>query len=71
LLGSVAESVVRSAGKPVLITPENFIKAEVIGFDDFVTVGGWKEARGKGKVRSEGRDYLVQDGDIIEFKIGN
>lgn len=50
---------------------KNFIKAEVIGFDDFVAVGGWKEAREKGKVRSEGRDYQVQDGDVIEFKIGS
>ncbi|HEX6976762.1 MAG TPA: redox-regulated ATPase YchF [Patescibacteria group bacterium] len=50
---------------------KKFIKADVIDFKDFVEVGGWKNAREKGKVRSEGRDYLVKDGDVIEFKIGS
>jgi len=49
---------------------KNFIKADVIPFADFVSAGGWKAARESGKVRSEGRDYIVQDGDVIEFKIG-
>jgi ribosome-binding ATPase len=42
----------------------------VIKFDDFVRVGGWKRARELGLVKSEGRDYVVDDGDVIEFKIG-
>jgi len=50
---------------------KNFIKADVCEFTDFVSVGGWKNAREQGKVRSEGRDYLVSDGDVIEFKIGS
>jgi GTP-binding protein YchF len=49
---------------------KKFIKADVISFDDFVTLGGWKKAREVGRVRSEGRDYLVQDGEVVEFKIG-
>lgn len=49
---------------------KKFIKADVVSFGDFVEVGGWKNARERGKVRSEGRDYIVQDGDVIEFKIG-
>ena len=49
---------------------KNFIKADVVTFPDFISVGGWKKAREQGKVRSEGRDYLVKDGDVIEFKIG-
>ncbi len=49
---------------------KKFIKADVVSFDDFVACVGWKNAREKGKVRSEGRDYLVQDGDVVEFKIG-
>lgn len=49
---------------------KNFIKADVVDFEDFVELGGWKNCREKGKVRSEGRDYLVQDGDVIEFKVG-
>lgn len=50
---------------------KNFIKADVVAFDDFVTYGGWKEAREEGKVRQEGRSYIVNDGDVIEFKIGS
>lgn len=49
---------------------KNFIKADVVDFQDFVELGGWKNCREKGKVRSEGRDYIVQDGDVVEFKVG-
>ncbi|MDO8599850.1 MAG: DUF933 domain-containing protein, partial [bacterium] len=47
-----------------------FIKAEVVKFADFIECKGWKGAREKGKARLEGRDYIVQDGDVVEFKIG-
>jgi ribosome-binding ATPase YchF (GTP1/OBG family) len=47
-----------------------FIKAEVVKFEDFISVGGWKKARELGKMRLEGRDYVMQDGDVVEFKIG-
>lgn len=49
---------------------KKFIKAEVVSFDDYVSCGGRKKARDVGKARLEGRDYTVQDGDVIEFKIG-
>lgn len=49
---------------------KHFIKADVVGFEDFVEFGGWKNCQEKGKVRQEGRDYIVKDGDVIEFKIG-
>lgn len=49
---------------------KKFIKAEVISFDDYISSGGRKKAREVGKARLEGRDYIVQDGDVIEFKIG-
>ncbi|OGM31178.1 hypothetical protein A2803_01740 [Candidatus Woesebacteria bacterium RIFCSPHIGHO2_01_FULL_44_21] len=49
---------------------KNFIKADVVDFDDFIELKGWKVCRENGKVRSEGRDYMVRDGDVIEFKIG-
>jgi hypothetical protein len=49
---------------------KKFIKADVCDFEAFVSNGGWKPAREVGKVRSEGRDYIMQDGDIVEFKIG-
>ena len=48
----------------------NFIKAEVVSYDDFISNGGWKGSLTSGKARLEGRDYIVQDGDVIEFKIG-
>lgn len=49
---------------------KNFIKAEVVSYNDFVQIGGWRKARELGKTRFEGRDYIVKDGDVIEFKIG-
>ncbi|MBP9716746.1 MAG: redox-regulated ATPase YchF [Candidatus Levybacteria bacterium] len=49
---------------------KRFIKAEVVGFDNFVEFLGWKGSREKGKAMFEGRDYIVKDGDVIEFKIG-
>ena len=49
---------------------KKFIKADVVPFDEFVTVGGWKTAREEGKVRSEGKEYEMKDGDVVEFKIG-
>ena len=49
---------------------KKFIKAEVVSFDDFVECHGWKGAREKGKAGLHGKDYIVQDGDVVEFKIG-
>jgi ribosome-binding ATPase len=49
---------------------KKFIKAEVVHYEDFVEFKGWKSAREHGKALLEGRDYRVNDGDIIEFKIG-
>lgn len=49
---------------------KKFIKAEVISYDDYISIGGRKKAREVGKARLEGKDYIVQDGDVIEFKIG-
>jgi hypothetical protein len=45
-----------------------FIRAETVAYEDFVRAGGWKQARERGLVRSEGRDYVVQDGDLILFR---
>ncbi len=49
---------------------KGFIKAEVIGFDDLVETGSIAEARAKGKARIEGKDYVMQDGDVVEFRFG-
>jgi ribosome-binding ATPase len=45
-----------------------FIKAEVIGFEELVEAGSMAEAKSKGKVRIEGKDYVMQDGDVVEFR---
>ena len=47
---------------------QGFIKAEVINFNDFVNIGDWHQAKNLGKVGLEGKEYQVQDGDVIEFK---
>jgi GTP-binding protein YchF len=47
---------------------KGFIRAETISHTDFVRVEGWKPAREKGLVRSEGKDYVVKDGDVILFR---
>lgn len=49
---------------------KNFIKADVCDFENFIANNGWKANRELGKVRSEGRDYIVKNGDVVEFKIG-
>jgi GTP-binding protein YchF len=48
---------------------KKFIRAEVIYYDDLISLGNYTEARSKGKVRTEGKEYIVRDGDIMEFKI--
>ncbi len=45
-----------------------FIRAETIAYDDFIACGGEAGARDKGKLRSEGKDYVVQDGDVLLFR---
>jgi hypothetical protein len=45
-----------------------FIKADTVSYADFVANDGWKVAREKGVARSEGREYVVQDGDVMLFK---
>jgi GTP-binding protein YchF len=49
---------------------KKFIKADAVSFNEFVAVGGWKKSREEGKVRSEGKEYVMRDGDVVEFKIG-
>jgi len=45
-----------------------FIKAEVVSFDDLVSAGSMNAAKSAGKVRMEGKDYVMQDGDVVEFR---
>jgi len=47
---------------------QGFIKAEVVSFDDLVAAGSLAEARARGRVRIEGKDYVMADGDVVEFR---
>jgi GTP-binding protein YchF len=47
---------------------KGFIRAETVAYEDFVRVGGWKPAREQGLSRAEGKEYVVQDGDVMLFR---
>ena len=57
----------RAAGKIHSDFEAGFIRAEVVGFDDFTRCGGYAESRRQGLLRQQGRDYGVRDGDVIHF----
>ena len=50
---------------------KGFIRAETIAFDDYVTLSGEAGARDAGKLRLEGKDYVVKDGDVLHFRFAN
>ena len=58
----------RAAGEIHTDFERGFIRAETASYDDFVAGGGWKGAREKGVVRSEGKEYVVRDGDVMLFR---
>ena len=45
-----------------------FIRAEVIEWQELLDIGSWSKAREQGKLRVEGKDYVVQDGDVLEIR---
>ncbi|HBQ50434.1 hypothetical protein A3B42_00350 [Candidatus Daviesbacteria bacterium RIFCSPLOWO2_01_FULL_38_10] len=49
---------------------KNFIRAQVVDYDKLIEAGSYAEAKKRGRIRIEGKDYIVQDGDVIEFLIG-
>ena len=50
---------------------KGFIKAEVVSYADFIACGSWANSREKGLARLEGKEYVVQDGDIMLFRFAN
>jgi ribosome-binding ATPase len=50
---------------------KGFIRAETVAYDDFVRVGGWKAAREQGLSRAEGKEYIVEDGDVMLFRFSS
>lgn len=61
-------TALKAAGTVHSDMEKGFIKAEVLNFDQMMEVGSLQKAREKGKLRLEGKDYLVQDGDVIFFR---
>jgi len=47
---------------------KGFIRAETVSYEDFIEKGGWLKSKESGKMRLEGRDYIVKDGDILNFR---
>ncbi|MGB9553915.1 MAG: DUF933 domain-containing protein, partial [bacterium] len=64
-LGTKAQE---AAGKIHSDMEKGFIRAEVVHWEDLVQAGSWAQAREKGLLRSEGKEYRVQDGDVLYFK---
>lgn len=62
------DSAPRAAGVIHTDFEKNFIRAEVIGYEDYVAAGGESGAREKGLLRVEGKDYVVKDGDVMHFR---
>jgi ribosome-binding ATPase YchF (GTP1/OBG family) len=62
-------TVARSAAGAVHSDMERgFIRAELVGYDELIETGSWNGCKEKGTLRLEGKDYVVQDGDIINFR---
>ena len=64
---NIGDSAPRAAGKIHGDFEKGFIRAETIAYDEFIKNGGEKGSKEVGKLRSEGKDYIVQEGDILHF----
>lgn len=62
---------VEAAGEIHTDFMKKFIKANIVHYDDFISAGGWKNVRELGKMRQEGKEYIMQEGDVVEFMIGS
>ncbi len=58
----------QAAGKIHSDFEKGFIRAEIVTYEDLMACGGYVHAKEKGKVRSEGKDYVMQDGDVALFR---
>jgi hypothetical protein len=64
---NIGDSAPVAAGKIHGDFEKGFIRAETVAFDDFLECGGEKGAKDAGKLRSEGKEYIVKDGDVVHF----
>jgi len=62
------DNAVTAAGKIHTDLARGFIRAEIMAFDDLKAFGDFKQAKAKGKARLEGKDYIMQDGDIVDIR---
>jgi ribosome-binding ATPase YchF (GTP1/OBG family) len=67
----VGDTAPKAAGVIHTDFEKGFIKAEVISFDDLMEAGSVPVARSAGKARMEGKDYVMRDGDVVEFRFSN
>ena len=58
----------KAAGEIHTDFEKGFIKAETVSYEDFITNNGWVNSKTNGKIRLEGKDYIVKDGDILNFR---
>ena len=61
-------NIITGAAKVHTDFSENFIKAEVIQSEELIQIGSWNKAKELGKINLKGKEYIIQDGDILEFK---
>jgi hypothetical protein len=64
------ETAPEAAGEIHTDFQKHFIKAEVVSFDDLVAAGSMGAVKAAGKARVEGKDYVMRDGDVVEFRVG-
>ncbi|PIP17081.1 MAG: hypothetical protein COX44_01830 [Candidatus Portnoybacteria bacterium CG23_combo_of_CG06-09_8_20_14_all_37_13] len=62
-------NIIEAAAKLHSDFAEKFIRAEVVNANELIKAGSWQKARAQGKIKTEGKKYLVQNNDVIEFKI--
>ena len=58
----------QAAGKIHSDFEKGFIRAEIVDYNTMLELGGYNQAKEKGKVRSEGKDYVIKDGDVVLFR---
>lgn len=61
----------QAAGKIHTDFEKGFIKAEIVNYNDLITCGSWQAAKEQGKLRLEGKEYVMQDGDVVLFRFNN
>ena len=66
--GRVGATAPEAAGVIHTDFQRGFIKAEIVAFADLVSAGSVAQAKANGKVRMEGKDYVMADGDVVEFR---